>query len=93
MEDDNSSEGSQRVLHFIETTVEDIEEQLQLRPPGKPSITLKRITGLKPYDDPGIGGAVWVARDHDVTYSCPGKTREEAWRFGMKVRESVATAC
>ena len=85
MEDDNGIEDSQRVLHFIGSTVEAIEKQLQLHPPGKPSITLTRITGWKPHDESGRGEAVWVARDHEVTYSFPGKTKEEAWRFGKEL--------
>ena len=85
MEDKNSIEDSQRVLHFIESTVEAIEEQLQLRPPGKPSITLIRITGLKPHDESGTGEAGWVARDHEVTYSFPVKTKDDAWRFSEEL--------
>ena len=82
---------SQRVLHFIEDTVQDIEEQLALRPAGKPSITLNRITGLRPHDDAQNGEGAWVAREHQVTYSFPGKTKEEAWRFGtmLSCRKSL----
>ena len=86
MGDENDTDHSQRVLQFIEATVTGIEEQLHLRPPGKPSITLKRITGLKPHDDLENGEAVWVARHHNATYSFPGRTKEEAWRFGKEAR-------
>lgn len=85
MEEEDTNEDSQRVLHFVEGTVQHIEEQLRLRPPGKPSITLTRITGLKPHNNSGTGEIVWVAQDHEVTYYFPGKTKEEAWRFGKEM--------
>jgi hypothetical protein len=69
-----------KVLSFIEKTITGIEEQLALNPPGRPSVKLKRITGLKPQNEDGE--LQWKAKDHEVVYSFPGKTKEEAWRFG-----------
>ena len=73
---------ARKVLDYIERTTGSIEDELRLRPPGKPSITLTRITGLK-LDSDGHG---WIAQEHEVTYSFPGKTKEEAWRFGKMLR-------
>lgn len=72
-----------KVLSFIEQTTDAIEEQLALHPPGQPSITLKRVTCLKPQNEDGE--LQWKAKDHEVVYSFPGKTKEEAWRFGKKL--------
>ena len=80
MEDENAD--SQRVVCFIENTFEQIKRRLQQQPPGEPSVTFRRITGLKPNHELGSQQVAWVAREHEVTYSWPGKTKEEACRFG-----------
>lgn len=80
-----NSESAQKVLDFIANTVQQIEKQLKLRPPGSPSITLKRLTGLKPQTQDG-SEIQWVAKDHEVVYSFPGRTKDEAWRFGEILR-------
>ena len=74
---------ARKVLDYIERTTCNIEDELKLRPPGKPSINLIRITGLKLDSD----GHDWVAQEHEVTYSFPGKTKEEAWRFGKMLSD------
>ena len=83
-----------KVLHYIDDTVQNIEEELQARPPGKPSITLNRVTGLKPHNQSENGSTEWLPQDHEVTYTFPGRTREEAWRFGMSqsVQKDVLTS-
>jgi hypothetical protein len=71
---------SERVLGYIDSTVQSICDELQVKPYGKPSITLKRITKLKPrqHDE---GNVEWEIESREVTYCFPGKTRDEAWRF------------
>ncbi|KAF7507604.1 hypothetical protein GJ744_010274 [Endocarpon pusillum] len=61
-------------LDYIETTFLDILSEIEKRPCGRPKITLKRIVG----DDPHQCHQV---TEREVTYSWPGKNREEAWRF------------
>lgn len=62
-------------LAFIESTFLDILSEIEKRPAGDPKIRLRRIV-RDPIDlNPTI-------RVREVTYRWPGKTREEAWRFG-----------
>jgi hypothetical protein len=69
-------DASDRVLDYIEDTLSSIVKEIQIRPCGKPSITLRRIGRLS--SDP----SQTQITERDITYSFPGKNKEEAWRFG-----------
>ncbi|RMZ88035.1 hypothetical protein DV736_g4730, partial [Chaetothyriales sp. CBS 134916] len=69
-----------KVLGYIDETVENIYRELHTQPGGVPSITLKRISQLKPYQQPD-GQTRWEIESRDTRYSFPGKTKDEARRF------------
>lgn len=73
-------EKAQRLLSYIDGTIRNIYDQLQTKPYGKPSITLKRIAKLKPQQSED-GELRWEIESREVTYSFPGKNKDEAWRF------------
>ena len=76
---------SEKVLDYIQRTFNDILDEIKVRPCGKPVITLKRITAVKPYyDDSDSIRLKWRIEDREVSYSFPGKTKDEAWRFGKE---------
>jgi hypothetical protein len=75
----------QRVLDYIEETFDNILGEVKTRPCGKPVIILRRIVSVRPYYDevdPGI--LKWHIQDREVKYFYPGKTKDEAWRFGRR---------
>ena len=81
---------TQKILRYIDGTVQNIYRELKVKPYGKPSITLKRIIRLKP--EPQEDGQVqWEIESRQVTYAFPGKTKDEAWRFGKSLNWCIAT--
>lgn len=70
------------VLSYIESTLNQVITQIQIRPPGTPQIVLHRIVSLDHSYDPVFGSILWHIKSCKVTYEWPGKTRQEAWRFG-----------
>lgn len=72
----------ERVCAYIETTLSHIIEEIQTRPCGRPSITLKRIRDVKTSVDPASQQVERQIVDREVTYGFPGKNKHEAWRFG-----------
>ena len=79
----------QIVLAFIEETFSKILEELQIRPYGRPCITLRRITALRPLTE-GLGTAfTWNISYRDVIYGFPGKNKDEAWRFGKLIGDML----
>jgi len=86
------SPASQKVLCYIERTFNDILDEIQVRPCGKPVITLQRISTVKPYYDDADSVLVrWHIEDREVSYSFPGKNKAEAWRFGRGVQTLLDT--
>ncbi|RVX66221.1 hypothetical protein B0A52_10148 [Exophiala mesophila] len=72
----------QKVIDYIESTFDHIIQEIQVRPYGKPVITLKRITAIKPYyDHSDYMRLKWHIEDRPISYSFPGKNKDEAWRF------------
>jgi len=74
--------GNRKVLDYIESTFHSVLDEIQIRPCGKPAIVLKRITALKPHYDDHVACLNWRVEDREVSYSWPGKNKDEAWRFG-----------
>lgn len=75
---------NQQVLDYIETTFNAILHEIQ-QPSGegRPVITLSRITAARPYfDDEDHMRPKWHIDSRVVNYHLPGKTKDEAWRFG-----------
>lgn len=63
-----------RPSEYIEHTFLDILSEIEKRPFGEPSITLKRIVTNGTSLSPEI-------KEREVTYRWPGKNKGEAWRF------------
>jgi len=87
------SPASQKVLCYIERTFNDILNEISVRPRSKPVITLQRISTIKPYyDDTDSMPVKWHIEDREVSYSFPGKNKDEAWRFGRGKTKVVLDA-
>jgi len=82
------STGNRKVLDYIESTFHSILHEIQIRPCGKPTIVLKRITALKPVYDDHVACLNWHVEDREVSYGWPGKNKDEAWRFGKAIHNS-----
>ena len=72
----------EKVLAFIESTLSRVVRDIQFRPSGRPSIALRRITDVKISVNPTTQEVKREIVDREVTYSFPGKNKDEAWRFG-----------
>jgi hypothetical protein len=72
----------ERVLAYIETSLGHIIQAIQVRPHGRPSLSLKRVRDVKISVSPGSGQVERQIVDREVTYCFPGKNKDEAWRFG-----------
>jgi meiotic recombination protein SPO11 len=72
----------ERVLAYIETTLGHTIQAIQVRPHGRPSVTLKRIRDVKTAVNPFTQQVERQIVDREVTYRFPGKNKDEAWRFG-----------
>jgi hypothetical protein len=72
-----------RVLAYIETTLSHTIQEIQVRPHGCPSITLKRIKDVKASVNVVTQQVERRILDREVTYCFPGKNKDEAWRFGQ----------
>ncbi|KAL1957049.1 hypothetical protein VTO42DRAFT_6426 [Malbranchea cinnamomea] len=75
-----------RVVQFINETLTSILDELR-KPDGRPSVTLRRRSSHSPVLNPQTG----TLEPSDTTnmprvYSWPGRTPEEAWRFGVIIR-------
>ena len=71
-----------RVRAYIENSLGYCIQAIQARPCGCPAITLKRIRDVKTSVNPVTLQVERQIVDREVTYSFPGKNRDEAWRFG-----------
>ncbi|OJJ48456.1 hypothetical protein ASPZODRAFT_130484 [Penicilliopsis zonata CBS 506.65] len=77
----------ERVLEYIETVFSNITEEIVL-PDGKPTITLKR-RAKKPahlFIDPVNGALESNEAVTYMTYSWPGKSVHEAWKFTVMAK-------
>ena len=72
--------GTRKVLDYIERTLSEVTEQIRKGADGDPTITLKRVERYEAVLDEA-GSSRFRAKDHEVKYSFPGKTGDEAWRF------------
>ena len=72
-----------RVLAYIETTLGHIIQEIQVRPHGCPSITLKRIKDVQTSVNVVTQQVERRILDREVTYCFPGKNKDESWRFGQ----------
>ncbi|RMZ79734.1 hypothetical protein DV738_g3269, partial [Chaetothyriales sp. CBS 135597] len=77
-----------RVLAYIDETVEGINRELRASPVGKPSVSLKRISQLKARQQPD-GQVCWEIVSRPARYYFPGRTKDEARRFGKAIRQDV----
>lgn len=77
------SPATQQVLHYLESTFNQIIHDIQDHPCKKAAIVLRRITSISPYHDQEDSMRLkWHINDTEVVYTFPGKNRDEAWRFG-----------
>lgn len=74
---------NQRVVDHIERILRDIVTDIDVSSGRRPVITLRRISAIVPYYDRIDPACLrWHIEDREVRYHFPGKTKEEAWRFG-----------
>ena len=71
-----------RVLAYIEHSLGFCIQAIQTRPDGCPSIALKRIRDVQTSINAVTQRVERQIVDREVTYSFPGKNKDEAWRFG-----------
>ena len=81
--------GNTRVITFIETTFNQILEDIQKRPCGQPAVKIRRIVKISPFYDIETSEMQWDVEDREVVYGWPGKNGDEAWRFGKPVHERL----
>lgn len=72
-----------RVLAYIEDTFSKILSEIQKRPYGHPQIVLRKITVTSVPRGDCVETKGRQVEDGEVIYGFPGKTSDEAWRFGM----------
>ena len=84
LEDFGCESPRQRVAAYIETTLCCVLQDIQLRPDGRPSITLKRIRDVKAWVNPLTLQVERQIVDREVTYRFPGRNKDEARRFGQQ---------
>ncbi|WEW56038.1 endodeoxyribonuclease [Emydomyces testavorans] len=78
----------EKVKQFIDATLGSIIDELS-KPNGRPSVTLKRRPARVNCflnEETRALQANENVEDCEVTYSWPGKTAREAWRFGVVMR-------
>jgi hypothetical protein len=80
--------GAQSALDFITGALEQIVAEVQRAEHGSPAITLNRLDSYDPVLSQDLLSTEFKAKSHQVTYGWPGKTAEEAWRFGQMKRLS-----
>ena len=82
----NNAIPEDRVREFINNLLTSVIDDL-MTPNGRPSISLKKRLNKGQYRINSENGALEsVGRELLMTYSWPGKTAYEAWRFGMRCR-------
>jgi meiotic recombination protein SPO11 len=84
LEDFGCESPQQRVVAYIETTLRCVIQDIQARPDGRPSVTLKRIRDVKAWVNPFTLQLERQIVDREVTYRFPGRNKDEAWRFGQQ---------
>ncbi|KAM5440249.1 endodeoxyribonuclease [Microsporum canis] len=80
------SQNEGKVVENISKYLISVLEELS-RPNGRPSISLKRRSKQSGYTlNPETGALESSDEVHAYTYSWPGKTTQEGWRFGVLMR-------
>lgn len=82
--DASCSPDQDRVVEYINRLLLSIIEELS-KPHGTPSISMKRRSNHSGYNLNLRTGALESSDEvRTYTYSWPGKSAQEGWRFGMK---------
>jgi hypothetical protein len=77
------SPANQQVLDYIESTFNQIIQDIQSDECEKVAIVLRRIISMAPYHDHEDSMKLkWNIQDTEVVYNFPGKNKDEAWKFG-----------
>ncbi|KMP03779.1 meiosis-specific topoisomerase Spo11 [Coccidioides immitis RMSCC 2394] len=88
-DDANGRPHQERVKQFIESTLASVLDELS-KPDGRPSVTLKRrskrANNCSLNEETGALQVDTNGREWSVTYSWPGKTVTDAWKFGVIMR-------
>jgi hypothetical protein len=74
-----------KVMDYIESTLNKVLEDIQIRPCGRPSIILRRITDVRPPLSSNHLSDELEVTYKDMTISFPGKNKDEAWRFSQSI--------
>lgn len=78
----NLSATSHRALSLIEDWLQNVHDQIQLGKLGEPVVKLRRIEGYEATLGHDTNSTQYKVKAHEVKYGWPGKTSDEAWRFG-----------
>lgn len=73
---------SSKARSFIETTLQQVCEEVSLGEHGNAAVQLRRLEKYEAVVGDDLVSTQFKAKDHAVKYSWPGKTSDEAWRFG-----------
>ncbi|KMU83283.1 hypothetical protein CIHG_01065 [Coccidioides immitis H538.4] len=86
-DDANGRPHQERVKQFIESTLASVLDELS-KPDGRPSVTLKRrskrANNCSLNEETGALQVDTNGREWSVTYSWPGKTVTDAWKFELQ---------
>lgn len=76
------TEENKKAITYIEKVFEKIIHEAQRRPNGNPSISINRIIALKSKYDKETLRLEWEIEHKEDRYRFPGKSQDEAWKFG-----------
>lgn len=77
------SQGSIKVRQWIEDVLNGIVREVAKGEHGDACVVFRRVQKYEAKVKPHVTSAPFSAKDHEVKYSWPGKTADEAWRFGQ----------
>lgn len=76
------STGSCKARHWIENVLNKVADEVAKGKDGDASVWLWRIASYRAIVKHDTGTTEFTTRDRPVKYSWPGKSSDEAWRFG-----------
>ena len=74
--------GSRKARQWIEEVLAEVLEEVAKGKDGAACVKLRRIEGYEARLSQDTVTTEFAAKDHEVKYCWPGRTPDEAWRFG-----------
>lgn len=74
--------GSLKARQWIEEVLTEVVKEVAKGKDGAASVKLRRIKGYEARLSQDAVTTEFAAKDHEVKYCWPGRTPDEAWRFG-----------